>query len=528
MASLQSNPLFYQIAVTNADESQITGITVGNVTATSNLTSTGNTTITGNLAAGNLSATKLTLAGTSNISIGGGVSGQHLATNGAGGLSWVTPTTATGTVTSVATATNNGGVVGFTLTGGPITSSGTLTLNTPSVATLRSGLNIGNVANMSFGTSTSLFLRADGTWADPTVSGDPPISGVTSVSGTGGQLGITLSGTVTSSGSLTLTVPDAATLRTNLGLGNIVTTNLNANSNSCLRGDGSWGPVGNGGGTGTVYSVGVQGAGALGFTLATSTGTAITGAGNIILNGPSAGGLRSSLTIGNVANANFNGSTTQYLRGDGSWGTPTPNGGDPSNYPPLNNTTTDYLRGDGTWQTLGNITATNLDGSSTNVLYGNGAWAALPVIPAQLTAGNNISIVSGAINMDTLKFAKEKITVLTSPTTSYTIDVLISSIVYNTAVATSAMNLNIRGNFSTSLNSMLAIGETITVTAMITNGATALDMASVNIDGTTRTVKYISGSNATGIANTITAYTYTIIKTADNVFTVLCSKAAYK
>jgi hypothetical protein len=90
------------------------------------------------------------------------------------------------------------------------------------------------------------------------------------------------------------------------------------------------------------------------------------------------------------------------------------------------------------------------------------------------------------------------------------------------------MNLNIRGNVSTSLNSMLAIGETITVTAMITNGATALDMASVNIDGTTQTVKYISGSNATGIANTITAYTYTIIKTASATFTVLCSKAAYK
>ncbi len=527
MASLQSNPLFYQIAVTNADESQITGITVGNVTATSNLTSTGNTTITGNLAAGNLSATKLTLAGTSNISIGGGVSGQHLATNGAGGLSWVTPTTATGTVTSVATATNNGGVSGFTLTGGPITSSGTLTLNTPSVATLRSGLNIGNVANMSFGTDTQTFLRNDGQWATPPINNNGnPITGVTSVSGVGSGLDFSLSGTVTSSGSLTLTVPDAATLRTNLGLGNIALQNFNGSATQFLRGDGTWQTVSPGTPITGVTSVGVQGAGALGFTLATSTGTAITGAGNIILNGPSATSLRESLTIGNVANANFNGSSSQVLYGNGQWALPTGTG--LPGYPAINNSTTQYLRGDGTWQTLGNITATNLNGSSTTVLYGNGAWAALPPAPTQLTAGNNISIVSGAINMDTLKFAKEKITVLTSPITSYTIDVLISSIVYNTAVATSAMNLNIRGNFSTSLNSMLAIGETITVTAMITNGATALDMASVNIDGTTRTVKYISGSNATGIANTITAYTYTIIKTADNVFTVLCSKAAYK
>jgi hypothetical protein len=268
----------------------------------------------------------------------------------------------------------------------------------------------------------------------------------------------------------------------------------------------------------------------LGFNVTTSltNGAAITGAGNIILTGPSATALRASLTIGNVANVNFDGNASNVLYGNGVFATKPTGSGGPPGYPALNSSTTQYLRGDGTWQTLGNITATNLNGSSTTVLYGNGAWASLPVIPTQLTAGNNISIVSGAINMDTLKFAKEKITVLTSPITSYTIDVLISSIVYNTAVATSAMNLNIRGNFSTSLNSMLAIGETITVTAMITNGATALDMASVNIDGTTRTVKYISGSNATGIANTITAYTYTIIKTADNVFTVLCSKAAYK
>lgn len=84
---------------------------------------------------------------------------------------------------------------------------------------------------------TSAFLRADGTWATP-----PSGTGtVTSVSGTGTKNGLTLSGTVTSSGSLTLGgtlainnadwsgtdlavtnggtgASDAATARTNLGV----------------------------------------------------------------------------------------------------------------------------------------------------------------------------------------------------------------------------------------------------------------------------------------------------------------------
>jgi hypothetical protein len=54
---------------------------------------------------------------------GAGSNGQVLTTNGTGTLTWTT--NGAGTVTSVATA---GTVNGLTLTGGPITSTGTITL----------------------------------------------------------------------------------------------------------------------------------------------------------------------------------------------------------------------------------------------------------------------------------------------------------------------------------------------------------------------------------------------------------------
>jgi hypothetical protein len=387
---------------------------------------------------------------------------------------------------------------------------------------------------MSFGTSTSLFLRADGTWADPSVNPvDPPIGGVTSVSGTGSGLDFSLSGTVTSSGSLTLDVPDAATLRTNLGLGNIALQNFNGLSTQFLRGDGTWQTVSPGTPITGVTSVGVQGAGALGFTLATSTGTAITGAGNIILNGPSATSLRESLTIGNVANANFNGSSSQVLYGNGQWALPTGTG--LPGYPAINNSTTQYLRGDGTWQTLGNIAFKNLDGNTSNVLYGDGIFRAPtngtnPGPSITYTAGNNITIdASNVISMDTIKFAKESVSIQPFATTNVTIDILNNSISYLTANATSSMTINIRGNSSTTLNSILSVGQSVTTTVMITNGTTARPVSSISIDGVETAIRMASGIDLSGVANAIVAYTLTIIKTsATPAYTIIGSKASYK
>jgi hypothetical protein len=74
----------------------------------------------------------------------------------------------------------------------------------------------------------------------------------------------------------------------------------------------------------------------------------------------------------------------------------------------------------------------------------------------------------------------------------------------------------------------MAIGQTITVTFMATQGATAYYNSAVTIDGTSVTPKWQGGitPNA-GSANSIDAYTYAIVKIAAATFTVLASQTRY-
>ena len=139
--------------------------------------------------------------------------GQVLTSNGTAAPTWVT-LTGTGTVSSVAVS---GGTTGLTTSGGPITTSGTITIGgTLAVASGGTGettytngqLLIGNTtgntltkATLTAGTNVTI---TNGTGAITINATDAFVGTVTSDGGTGTVNGITLTGTVTSSGSLTL------------------------------------------------------------------------------------------------------------------------------------------------------------------------------------------------------------------------------------------------------------------------------------------------------------------------------------
>lgn len=133
--------------------------------------------------------------------------------------------------------------------------------------------------------------------------------------------------------------------------------------------------------------------------------------------------------------------------------------------------------------------------------------------------------INNAINTVSVLISPEERTTVsaTAAATTVNFDASTQGVLYYTSNATANWTLNVRGNSSTTLNSILAIGDAITVSFLVTNGSTAYYQTAFNIDGTTSgvTLKYSGGTvPASGNASSVDVYTYTIIKTASATYTV--------
>ncbi len=99
---------------------------------------------------------------------------------------------------------------------------------------------------------------------------------------------------------------------------------------------------------------------------------------------------------------------------------------------------------------------------------------------------------------------------------------------YYTAAATGTWTPNFKSTSAATLDSVLAAGESITVTILATIGPNSYYSSAVQIDGNSVTPKWVGGiAPTTGNANSIDVYSYTIVKTASATFTVLASVAQF-
>jgi hypothetical protein len=123
----------------------------------------------------------------------------------------------------------------------------------------------------------------------------------------------------------------------------------------------------------------------------------------------------------------------------------------------------------------------------------------------------------------------EPVTVNASaPTATTTYDVATQSVVYYTSNNTVNFTLNIRGSSTTALNALIGIGQSITLTLMVTNGTTAYYPNVIQIDGTAVTVKWQNATAVTaGNPSCIDVYCFAIIKTASATFTVIGSQSKF-
>lgn len=105
----------------------------------------------------------------------------------------------------------------------------------------------------------------------------------------------------------------------------------------------------------------------------------------------------------------------------------------------------------------------------------------------------------------------------------------LGSVWYYTTNASANFTLNFRKSSTVSLSTLLAVGQSITIVFLNTNGATAYYPTVFQIDGSAITPKWQGGTApSSGNANSIDAYTFTIIKTASApTYTVLASQAKF-
>jgi hypothetical protein len=117
----------------------------------------------------------------------------------------------------------------------------------------------------------------------------------------------------------------------------------------------------------------------------------------------------------------------------------------------------------------------------------------------------------------------------TAATGTINYDITTQSVLYYTSNASANWTVNFRGSSGTSLNTIMATGESMSVSFLVTQGATAYYNSTIQVDGTTGgvTTKWQGSAPTSGNASSIDVYNYVIIKTGSATFTVLASQTKF-
>jgi uncharacterized membrane protein len=182
--------------------------------------------------------------------------------------------------------------------------------------------------------------------------------------------------------------------------------------------------------------------------------------------------------------------------------------------------------------------------TSTNRLYkyvglsGNApSWIEIPTATtANTVAVNNVSVAGrgtfigtpSTLALSTPNIVESLTIVPAAPLNQINYYVTAQTIIYYTVAATTNMVVNITGNDLNSLNSLLSIGQSVSLALLITNGASGFYVNAVRVDGVAQTVKWQAGSvPSAGNTNSTDMYTFAVMKTANATFSIFGAQIKY-
>ena len=164
---------------------------------------------------------------------------------------------------------------------------------------------------------------------------------------------------------------------------------------------------------------------------------------------------------------------------------------------------------------LGNVAVTGTSTLSNVTIQGTGTFVG--------TANTASTVITNTIEPVTLNTISTPAAV-----TFYTAS---QSILFFQANATTNFTINFSHSPTTTLNSLLSVGQSILAVLFTTQGSSAYYNTGVTVDGssTNVTTRWSGGTApSSGNASGIDVYSYSIIKTANATYTVLASQSQYK
>jgi hypothetical protein len=151
-----------------------------------------------------------------------------------------------------------------------------------------------------------------------------------------------------------------------------------------------------------------------------------------------------------------------------------------------------------------------------------------------LSAGTFSGIISGStvsasstvsIGASTIETVAVSAVALTG---AITLDCKTNSVFYYSTNSAANWTLNFRGDGTTTMNTFLTTGQSLTVVLLATQGGSAFYPTTFSVDGSAVTPKWLGGAAPTGgNASGVDSYSFTIIKTAASTYTVIASQARF-